>query len=100
MKTKAIGQEEDITVIATDESAVEAYENLMKSVENAKEVTTNFDRITESPEKLAKFIEYVTLICYGCKVVFAENCPHRKRNGVMFCDKEECAKWLNQESKE
>lgn len=65
-----------------------------------EEYRTNFERITESPEKLAKFIEDVTLICYGCKVVFAENCPHRKRNGVMFCDKEECAKWLNQESKE
>lgn len=99
MENRAIGQEEDVTAVATGGSATECYKKLMKMAENAEQAKrTNFEAITESPEKLAKFIEDVTLICYGCKVVFAENCPHRKRNGVMFCDKEECAKWLNEES--
>lgn len=101
MASKAVGQEEDVTVIAKGESAVAFHKKLMEMAEKAANAKkTRFEVITESPEKLAKFIEDVTLICYGCKVVFAENCPHRKRNGVMFCDKEECAKWLNQESKE
>ena len=61
---------------------------------------TNFDRITDSPEALAEFIENVTYKCYGCKVIFADGCPHRKRGLAMFCDTEECAEWLKQESKE
>ena len=57
---------------------------------------TNFDRITDSPEALAEFIEDVTYRCYGCKVIFADNCPHRKRGAVMFCEREDCMEWLKQ----
>ena len=58
----------------------------------------NFDRITARPEALAAFIEDVTYRCYGCKVIFADNCPHKRRGKVMFCEREDCLEWLKQES--
>ena len=68
--------------------------------EAPREIKTNFQCITSSPESLAEFIEDVTYKCYGCKVIFADNCPHRKRGLAMFCDTEECAEWLKQESED
>lgn len=61
---------------------------------------TNFQRITASPEALTIFIEDIMMPCYGCNVESIKNCPHKKKSGVRFCDRKECFKWLNQESKE
>ena len=58
---------------------------------------TNYERITQNEKTLAEFIEDVTYRCYGCKVIFADNCPHRKRGSVMFCEREDCEEWLKRE---
>ena len=58
---------------------------------------TNYERITQNEKTLAEFIEDVTYRCYGCKVIFADNCPHRKRGKVMFCEREDCEEWLKRE---
>ena len=68
--------------------------------EEIKEKITNFDRVTASPEALTIFIEDIMMPCYGCNVESIKNCPHKKKSGVRFCDRKECFKWLNQESKE
>ena len=57
---------------------------------------TNYERITQNEKTLAEFIEDVTYRCYGCKVIFADNCPHRKRGAVMFCEREDVLEWLKQ----
>ena len=67
-------------------------------IENQKR--TNFQRITASPEALTIFIEDIMMPCYGCNVESIKNCPHKKKSGARFCDRKECYKWLNQESKE
>ena len=64
-----------------------------------KEKITNFDRVTASPEALTIFIEDIMMPCYGCNVESIENCPHKKKSGVRFCDRKECYKWLNEECK-
>ena len=64
------------------------------------ESRTNSERVTESPEALTIFIEDIMMPCYGCNVESIKNCPHKKKSGVRFCDRKECFKWLNQESKE
>ena len=64
------------------------------------ESRTNFERVTESPEALTIFIEDIMMPCYGCNVESIKNCPHKKKIGVMFCDRKECFKWLNEESEE
>ena len=68
--------------------------------EEREEKITNFDRVTASPEALAIFIEDIMMPCYGCNVESIKNCPHKKKSGVMFCDRKECFKWLNEECKE
>lgn len=96
---RAIGQEEETEVIMTGESATEAYKKLMEMAENAEDVTTNFERITESPEALA---EYLFQIDYNCIV-----CPPEHRNRCYCyenCDlqREEAKKawleWLEKEA--
>ena len=62
------------------------------------ESRTNFERVTESPEALTIFIEDIMMPCYGCNVESIENCPHKKKSGVRFCDRKEYFKWLNEES--
>lgn len=104
MESKAVGQEEETEVIMTGESAAEAYENLMKSVENAKEVTTNFDRITESPERLAKVLAMKALRPCGYELPCNVDCPLNKRcmedNEPPPTDYEVWLIWLEMESKE
>lgn len=68
--------------------------------EEREEKISNFDRITASPEALTIFIEDIMMPCYGCNVESIKNCPHKKKSGVRFCDRKECYKWLNEESKE
>ena len=67
--------------------------------EEREEKITNFDRVTASPEALTIFIEDIMMPCYGCNVESIKNCPHKKKSGVRFCDRKECYKWLNEESK-
>ena len=57
---------------------------------------TNFEQITQNEKTLAEFIEDLTYRCYGCKVIFADNCPHTRRGKVMFCEREDCLEWLKQ----
>ena len=61
---------------------------------------TNFQRITESPEKLAEFISNITCECRGCKRVYSASCPHHKSGLTDFCDRENALEWLKQESTE
>lgn len=74
--------------------------DVLKVMEMIKKPSTNFDRITANPEALAIFIEDIMMSCHGCNVESIKNCPHKKKIGVMFCDRKECFKWLNEENKE
>lgn len=58
---------------------------------------TNFDRITQSPEALAEFISEITCECWGCKAVYAQDCPHSKNRITCFCDKESTLEWLKRQ---
>ena len=93
---RAIRLEEDVTVIATGENAVKGYEELTKMAENARDITTNFDRITESPEKLAEFIDKIICHCSDHDKDCTE-CPMRENRN---CDYETTLEWLNQEGEE
>ncbi len=88
MKTKAIGQEEDVTVIAKGESAVAFHKKLMEMAEKAANAKkTRFEVITESPASLADF-----LIDVRCNV------GHYKYNEYPPADDyEEMERWLNEE---
>ena len=75
---RAIGQEEETEAIMTGESATEAYKKILE-LANKEDVTTNFDRITESPEALAEFLRSVRCYCdyiHNCK-----KCPTGCKNG-------------------
>lgn len=96
MENRAIGQAEETEVIMTGESVIEGYKKLMKMAENAKDVTTNFDRITESPEKLAEFIDKILCHCSDHDKDCTE-CPMRENRN---CDYETTLEWLNQEGEE
>ena len=100
MENRAIGQAEETEVIMTGESAIEGYKKLMKMAENARDITTNFDRITDSPEALAKFLgTWFVLPCKLCEHFRNDKCTEKisKRH----CDDAEAfEKWLNEESEE
>lgn len=97
MKTKAIGQGEETEVIMTGESATECYKKLMKMAENAEQAKrTNFEVITESPEKLAEFIDKIICHCSDHDKDCTE-CPMRENRN---CDYETTLEWLNQEGEE
>lgn len=71
---RAIGQEEETEVIMTGESAAEAYKKLMEMAENAEDVTTNFERITESPEALAEYLSDIDYSCIVCPPEHSNRC--------------------------
>ena len=58
------------------------------------EIFTNFDRITESPERLAGFIKTIIDVCYTCDRDEYPQCT------VCWCNPLAVKKWLNEESKE
>ena len=92
---RAIGQEEDATAIATGENAVKGYEELMKMAENARDITTNFDRITASPEALAEWLDEHCDYCKEIQDVQCDKCPHAGRYCVHY---NIWLEWLNEES--
>lgn len=57
---------------------------------------TNFQRITESPEKLAEFIDKIICHCSDHDKDCTE-CPMRENRN---CDYETTLEWLNQEGEE
>ena len=97
MMGTAVGQQEDVTVISNSKDMVDAVDRLLKQLEAAKDKQTNFDRITESPEALAEFINDVAKRCYTCGDGYTTQpayCPfHRCLRGSDFGITE----WLNQE---
>ena len=88
MESKAVGQEEDVTVIAKGESAVAFHKKLMEMAEKAANAKkTRFEVITEAPASLADF-----LIDVRCNV------GHYKYNEYPPADDyEEMERWLNEE---
>lgn len=98
---RAIGQEEETEVIMTGQSAAEAYKKMLEMAENAKDFTTNFDRITESPEALAATMREVALYCYTCKT--SQNAWYKKHKDKCPCKllcegTKKFTEWLKQES--
>ena len=83
-RPRAIGQEEETEVIMTGESATETYKKLLEMA-NKEDVTTNFDRITESPEALAEFIAEDRKWCHD--ISCSPNCTGCTKDGVL--------EWLN-----
>ena len=64
------------------------------------ESRTNFDRITESPEKLAKFLgTWFALPCDLCEHFRDYKCTAKISDRRCY-DAEAFEKWLNEESKE
>lgn len=88
---RAIGQEEETEVIMTGESAAEAYKKLLEMAENAANAKkTNFEAITESPEKLAEFIVRDRKECHNA--ICAEICTG--------CDEDKVLEWLMEKCNE
>lgn len=85
MENRAIGQEEETEVIMTGESAAETFKKILEMAENAEDVTTNFDRITESPETLAEFIAEDRKWCHD--ISCSPDCTGCTKDGVL--------EWLN-----
>ena len=97
MKTKAIGQEEETEVIMTGESVIEGYKKLMKMAENAEQAKrTNFEAITESPEKLAEFLDKIIRHCSDYDKDCTE-CPMKENRN---CDYETTLEWLMEKCNE
>lgn len=97
MENRAIGQEEETEVIMTGESAAECYKKLMKMAENAEQAKkTRFEVITESPEKLAEFLDKIIRHCSDYDKDCTE-CPMKENRN---CDYETTLVWLKQESEE
>lgn len=95
MESKAVGQEEDVTVIAKDESAVAFHKKLMEMAEKAaNEKKTRFEVITESPEKLAEFLDKIIRHCSDYDKDCTE-CPMKENRN---CDYETTLEWLTKES--
>ena len=69
-------------------------------VQKFKKPHTNFQRITESPEKLAKFLgKWFVLPCELCEHFRYDKCT--AKISERHCDEAEAfEKWLNEESKE
>ena len=97
MKTKAIGQEEETEVIMTGESAAEAYKKLLEMAENAEQAKkTRFEVITESPEKLAEFLDKIIRHCSDYDKDCTE-CPMKENRN---CDYETTLEWLMEKCNE
>lgn len=98
MEHRAIGQEEETEVIMAGESATEAYKKILtilNMAENAEQAKrTNFEAITESPEKLAEFLDKIIRHCSDYDKDCTE-CPMKENRN---CDYETTLEWLMQES--
>ena len=91
MESKAVGQEEDVTVIAKGESAVAFHKKLMEMAEKAANAKkTRFEVITESPEKLAEFLDKIIRHCSDYDKDCTE-CPMKENRN---CDYETTLEWL------
>ena len=91
MESKAVGQEEETEVIMTGESAAEAYKKLLEMAENAEQAKkTRFEVITESPEKLAEFLDKIIRHCSDYDKDCTE-CPMKENRN---CDYETTLEWL------
>ena len=102
MESKAVGQEEDVTVIAKGESAVAFHKKLMEMAEKAANAKkTRFEVITESPEKLAKFLDKHKIRPCGNEVMCGKECPCFKKcaQGNIPTDYEIWIAWLKKEGK-
>ena len=95
MESKAVGQEEDVTVIAKGESAVAFHKKLMEMAEKAANAKkTRFEVITESPEKLAEFLDKIIRHCADYDKDCTE-CPMKENRN---CDYETTLEWLMKRS--
>lgn len=59
---------------------------------------TNFDRITESPEKLAEFIQDAMAYCKHCKADCATACGYYQQHEIVPCAGDGLVDWLKRES--
>ena len=95
MESKAVGQEEDVTVIAKGESAVAFHKKLMEMAEKAANAKkTRFEVITESPEKLAEFLDKIIRHCSD----YDKDCTECQMKENRHCDYETTLEWLMKES--
>ena len=63
-----------------------------------KKPNTNFDRITESPEKLAEFIQDAMAYCKHCKADCATACGYYQQHEIVPCAGDGLVEWLKQEA--
>ena len=98
MKMQPVGNQEEETVIMTGVSR-ETYEKIIHMFDNIP--VTNFDKVTESPEKLA---EWLAKHYDYCTYADCDNCPVNNEDGSCGnegkTDYEIWLWWLKQESKE
>ena len=99
MMGTAVGQQEDVTVISNSKDMVDTVDRMLKAFEAAEDKQTNFERITESPEKLA---EWLAKHYDYCTYADCDNCPVNNEDGSCGnegkTDYEIWLWWLKQEA--
>ena len=73
--------------------------DVLKVMEMIKKPSTNFDRITESPEKLAEFVHEAESVYERCAKGDL-NCNYCECQWCGLAGRKELIDWLNEECKE
>ena len=95
MKMQPVGNQEEETVIMNGASR-ETYEKTIHMFDNIP--VTNFDKVTESPEALVKFVcdaEYYAMRCENCN-----DCDKCKCQWCGLAGRPDIEAWLKQECKD
>ena len=87
-----VGCQEEETVVMTGVSR-ETYEKIIHMFDNIP--VTNFDKVTESPEALAEWLDNTFDYCQAIWHWQCDKCTWSKKNESCVGDKEKWLEWLN-----